>query len=447
MRRSGASGGAPMTHGRWASMRDAVRGLLGNDALMRVAASSSWLLGDRLVRAALGFFIGALVARHLGPAAFGQYSYALTFVAFFQAVAVLGADSIVVRDIARDPQSAPVVLGSILRLRCLASLICWLAAVALAAWLDPGAGDGVIMVAIVGAIMLFQAGDTVDLWFQSQTQSRRTVVAKLSAYLLTAGFKVILVLVNAPLLAFAAAVLLDYAAAALALAVAYRRFPTAQDWSYDGDVASRLLRDSWPFLLSALSITIYMRIDQIMLKSLQGSYDVGIFAAALPLSQIWQMIPMTLAISFAPHVARQKLAGDVAYHQALALVFRLFTLLSLAAALATALAAPWLLPAIYGERYAASVPVLQIHVFTNVFIAMAVAQGLWIANEQRGDLLLIQTLAGALVALIGNWWAIPRYGPLGAAAVAVVAHLTSSLLVNRVAAPGLFRMQLGLAPR
>lgn len=436
-----------MTPGRWTPLRDRAAGLLRNEALMRIAANSSWLLGDRLVRAALGFFVGALVARYLGPANFGQYAYALTFVAFFQAVAVLGADSIVVRDIARDPQSAPVVLGSILRLRCLASLICWLAAVAVASVLDPGARDGIIMVAIVSAVMLFQAGDTVDLWFQSQTQSRRTVVAKLSAYLLTGGVKVMLVLIHAPLLAFAAAFLLDYAGAAVALAVAYRRFPTAQGWSYDGEVAKRLLRDSWPFLLSALSITVYMRIDQIMLKSLQGSYDVGIFAAALPLSQIWQMIPMTLAISFAPYVARQKLAGEAAYHTSLELVFRLFTALSLAAALATALVAPWLLPAIYGARYAASVPVLQIHVFTNVFIAMAVAQGLWIANEQRGGLLLIQTLAGALVALVGNWLAIPRYGPVGAAAVAVVAHLTSGLLVNMVAAPKLFRLQLGLAQR
>jgi PST family polysaccharide transporter len=204
-----------------------------------------------------------------------------------------------------------------------------------------------------------------------------------------------------------------------------------------------LLAQSWPFMLSALSITVYMRIDQIMLKAFSGAYELGIYAAALPLSQIWQMIPMTLIISFGPYVAQKKSAGEQQYETALLFVFRLFMGLSFAAALLTAIAAPFAIPAIYGPKFLASVSVLQIHVFSNVCIAIAMAQCLWITNENRSQLLLVQTFAGAAVAVIGNWLIIPIWGANGAAAVAILAQLTSGMLVNAIAAPELFLLQLG----
>lgn len=432
---------------RWQSTVDLAGRMRRNEAFVRIAANTSWLLGDRLVRAALGFIVGAWVARYLGPERFGHYAYVLTFIAFFQAVANLGTDSIVVRDVARDPSSAPAVLGAALRMRFVAGAVCWLFAVGLTVLINPGDHETIAMTAIVGGVMVFQAADTIDLWFQSQTQSRRTVVAKLTAYVATSGLKIALILAHAPLIWFACAFLFDFAAAALALGIAYRAFPTQGRWTFDMRMARELVAQSWPFMVSGLAITVYMRIDQIMLKAFSGAYEVGIYAAALPLSQIWQMIPTTLVISFGAYIAQRKLQGEAEYEAALMVVFRLFGGLSLAVAVMTAVAAPWLLPAIYGPRFNASVGVLQIHVFSNVFIAIAMAQCLWITNERRSKLLLIQTLAGAVVAIIGNWLAIPIWGAKGAAGVTVAAQLTSGILVNAVFAPTLFRLQMGIRSR
>jgi len=420
--------------------------LRANELLMGVARNTGWLLGDRLVRAALGFLVGAWVARYLGPDRFGHFAYVLAFIAFFQAIANLGADSIVVRDVAREPESAPEILGSILRFRFVAGLVCWAAAVGLMALLDPGNLETVAMTAIIGGVLVFQAADTVDLWFQSQMQSRRTVVAKLTAYLLTNGLKIVLVLTGAPLIAFAAAFLFDFAGAATALWLAYRRLPTARSWNLDLGRARTLLVQSWPFMLSGLAIVVYLRIDQLMLKALRGNHELGVFAAALPISQLWQMIPMTLAISFGPYVAQQKRAGEEQYEAALAMIFRLFGALAIAAAIVTIVAAPIIVPAVYGPDFAESVSVLQILVLTNVFMALGVAQTLWVTNEGVGRILLIQTIFGAAVAITGNIVLIPRFGAIGAAMAAVAANACAAFLVNMILAPRIFRMQLGLRP-
>jgi O-antigen/teichoic acid export membrane protein len=418
--------------------------VLDNKAFMAIATNAGWLLGDRLVRALVGFFVGARVARYLGPTEFGQFAYVLAFIAFFQVVANLGSDSIVVRDIARDPGSAPEVLGSIVRLRLVLGSCCWASAVALMAIINPGERETIILTAIIGGILVFQAADTVDLWFQSQSQSRRTVIAKLVAYLLTNSLKIVLIIAQAPLMAFGIAFLLDFMAAALGLATAYRRFPTVRRWRPDLGRAKTLVRHSWPFMLSGLSIILYMRIDQIMLKSLRGDHELGIYAAALALSQIWQMIPMTLSVSLAPFIARKKIEGQAAYEAALLHVFRLFGAVSIVISTATALAAPVVLPLIYGPSYAEAAHVLAIHVFSNVFVALGVAQSLWLTNEQGGgQLSLIKTLCGGFVAIVGNAIAIPIWGAQGAAVVAVMSFATSGVLSNVALAPRILLMQLG----
>jgi O-antigen/teichoic acid export membrane protein len=431
----------------WDSACNSAGRLWRNRAFVRIAANTGWLLGDRLVRAALGFIVGALVARYLGPERFGHYAFVLAFIAFFQVVANLGADSIVVRDIARDPASAPQVLGTALRMRWLAGTLCWALAVAVVTAINPYDHETILMTAIVGGAMVFQAMDTIDLWFQSQTQSRRTVVAKLTAYAVTSGLKIALIFAQAPLVWFAGAFLFDFAVAALALAVAYRGFPTARRWTSDASLARDLLVHSWPFLLSGLLITVYMRIDLIMLKAFSSDHEVGIYASVLPISQLLQIIPMTLVISITPYIARQKLLGEQVYEESLSSVFRLFGGLSVVAVLFTAVAAPFVLPFVYGPLFEASVVVLQIHVFTNVFVALGLAQTLWIVNEGRSRILLVQTAVGSIIAVCGNWLLIPIWGAKGAASAAVLAFAFSGLLSNAILAPRIFLMQLGLKVR
>src|SRR6266699_1214854 len=96
--------------------------LEGRRTLHAVIGNSGWLLLDKLIRAALGLLVGAWVARYLGPSRFGELAYVLAFIAFFQAVANLGADGIIVRDIAQKPECAPQVLGTCFALRLLAGL-------------------------------------------------------------------------------------------------------------------------------------------------------------------------------------------------------------------------------------------------------------------------------------------------------------------------------------
>lgn len=136
-----------------------------------IVANAGWLIFDRLVRVLLGLTVGAWIARYLGPTRFGELSYVIAFIALFQAIANLGVDAIVVRDIARAEERAPLILGTALWMRLGAGLLCWVVASIIMALIHSGDHEIIWMTMIVGGSLVFQASDTVDLWFQSQTRS------------------------------------------------------------------------------------------------------------------------------------------------------------------------------------------------------------------------------------------------------------------------------------
>lgn len=413
-----------------------------NEGLILAINNSGWLLFDKLVRMTLGLLVGAWVARYLGPAQYGELAYVLAYLAFFQAIALLGMDGIVVRDIVKDKECAGEILGSAFTLRIIAGSLCWLLAIIVMALMNGWQHNSVYITALAGSTLVFQVADTIDLWFQSQSQSRRTVLAKLIAYLISNGVKVILIINKAPLIAFAAVMALDAFTAAIGLVYAYQRFPCNQYWQPIKKRTFTLLKESWPFILSGLSIIIYMRIDQIMIKELLGEQSLGIYAAVLPLSMLWSFIPMTLSVSLAPLVARKKKEGHDAYINTLSAIFRGFAVLGWLICIPVALISPYIVEVLFGPAYQSGSLVLSIIIFCNLFINMGIAQSLWILNEGKSKLSLYKTLIGALTCIVANLTLIPVYGIYGAAVSAVLAQSVSTILANILLCREIFYMQI-----
>jgi len=80
-------------------MLNKINQLKQHKGFMRYFRNTSWLMGERILRMGVGLFVGIWVARYLGPEQFGLLSYAQSFVFLFTAIATLGLDGIVVREL------------------------------------------------------------------------------------------------------------------------------------------------------------------------------------------------------------------------------------------------------------------------------------------------------------------------------------------------------------
>ncbi len=119
----------------------------------------------------VGLVVSVLVARYLGPDAMGEWSFAISFVTFFSALAYLGFNSILPREFINDGSTEKIISTAMIS-RGLASLIALLASVlVMAAW-KGWQSDYIIYVLILSSVFIFGVIDVFDYYFQSKLQSK-----------------------------------------------------------------------------------------------------------------------------------------------------------------------------------------------------------------------------------------------------------------------------------
>jgi O-antigen/teichoic acid export membrane protein len=403
----------------------------GRQNLQKLITNTGWLFADGILRIGIGLVLSIWIARYLGPDAYGLFSFAGSVVALFSIFATLGLDGVVVRELVRDPSRKTEILGSAFMLKLVGAGFSLVAAVTAILILRPAEPLVHWLVLIIAAGTLFQSFDVIDFWFQARVESRFTVYVRGSAFLLISAVKVILILVKAPLIAFACAGALELLLGALGLLLAYRL--TGQHmlaWKAHIQRIRQTMKVSWPLALSAVAVMIYMKIDQVMLMQMLGKHAVGVYSAAVRISEVWYFIPVAIVASVTPALIEAKKASPALYQYRLANLFRLMSAISLGIAIPMTFASGTVARLLYGRQYDGVGPILAIHIWAALFVFLGVAQNPWNINEELTSLALLRMVIGAAVNIILNVVLIPLYGPAGAAIATTVSYALSAVVLN-----------------
>ncbi len=416
----------------------------GRPLLQKVVGNTVWLLADKILRMGVGLVVGVWVARYLGPEQFGALNFAVAFVSLFAVFATLGLDGIVIRDIIREPERKYEILSSTFILKLCGGAIAFLASFAAILVMRPADTQTRWLVGIIATGLIFQSFDAIDLWFQSQTLSKYTVVAKNLAFVVLSVIKVILIVNRASVVAFAYAALAEVIIGGAGLVLFYaRQHSMSTLWCPRMDEARRLLRESWPAILSGLAIMIYMRIDQVMLAQMSGNREVGIYSAALRFSEIWYVIPSVIVSSVRPSLTHAKQESESRYYRQLQQLCNVLVRIAYVIALPMTFASSLIITCLYGQTYAGAGIVLSIHIWAAIFVFLGGAMSIWFVNEGILKYTLIQTILGAVLNVIINIVLIPQYGGVGAAIATVISYGFAAYLCNALSKKTMivFKMQ------
>jgi O-antigen/teichoic acid export membrane protein len=202
-------------------------------------------------------------------------------------------------------------------------------------------------------------------------------------------------------------------------------------------VSSRRLWDyAVPLFLSALSLRLF-RLDQFALKALRGTAEqAGYYGAAQNLAYVPSMFGLTLAPLLLSTLTRVLREGNPGLARALARDTMRLVLLLLPLAALMAGARSEIVQLIFGPQFVATAPLLAWLVWPAIALTMVSVTGaiLTAAGHPRWTFALVGPLVPLAVA--GQLWLVPRYGPLGAAAVttvlAIIGALAGVLAVGRL---------------
>lgn len=379
----------------------------------------------------VGLILVVWIARYLGPEQFGLLSFTGAFVMLFSAIATVGLQGIVVRDVVREPEYANETVGTAAVMQLLGGVIAYILILGVIFIMRPDDPLAKTIVAIVGSMMLFKAGDVALYWFESQVLSKYIVWVQNGTFLVFAGIKVSLILRDAPLISFAWAMMGQAAVTGL-LMVAMLNFrgPSIRQLEVSLSRAKGLLRDCWPLLLTGIAVTIYMKVDQIMLGQMLGDEAVGVYSAAVRISEVWYFIPIMIVNSVFPAILEAKKRSESLYYERLQRLYDLVVLISFAVALPMTFLSTPIVTLLFGSAYALSGTVLAIHVWGGLFVFLGVSSGKWLLAENRQILSFQRTFVGCIFNIGLNFQLIPRWGPVGAAVATVSAQVLAAWIID-----------------
>ena len=279
----------------------------------------------------------------MGPERYGLLGYALSFVWLFSAIAYFGLDEILVRELVQHPEHRDNLLGTVFWLKVVGTAIMG-ATIALVLQFVSGDQQTNWMIALIAFGFFFQATNVIEFYFQAQVQSKFTVRAQVVQLLLTSLFKIYLVWSKANLVWFAVALLLDQAVVALLLFIMYSwKIGWIPFFHFRWKQAKKLLREAWPLIFASMVVSVYMKIDQVMLKEMLDAKAVGVYASAVKICEAWYFIPTALMASLFPAVIEARKKSETVYNERIQKLYDLMVWGSVALALPTTLLADWVI--------------------------------------------------------------------------------------------------------
>lgn len=389
----------------------------------QAVANLGWLLAERAGRLLLGALVGLLVARHLGPERLGSLSYCVTLVTLLGFIPGLGLEAILKRDLLKAPERTAELLASGLVLRATAGAV-GAAAVVVAARLGWGvAGEERELLTVLAVLLLQPALFLPEVWLQAQLRAQWVAAGQIGALAVASAVRLWLIATEAGLLAFAGVIVGEMLLGSVVFFAAARR-AGLQLPLVAARVATmrRLVAEAWPLMFASLAVLVYMKIDEVMLRHLAGPAAVGVYAAAVKLSELWYFLPVAMGSSVLPALLRAQQQGAEEYARRQQQYYDLSAALAYGVSVPMAIAAPWIVSLAYGPEFAAAGPILAVHIWASIFVFLGVARGQWLVNAGQQRFILAATGGGAVINVGLNLAFIPRWGGLGAAWATVIAY-------------------------
>ncbi|MBK9097586.1 MAG: flippase [bacterium] len=370
----------------------------------------------------ISFVVTIFVVRYLGPKDFGLYSYAISFAWLFAAISTLGLESISTRELVKYPNKRDEIIGTVFFLRLAGSVAC-IILTAIVLLLIGESTSTTILILIFSGSFIFQSFSTIEYYFRGIVKAKYNAYALSASVIISSGLKILFIFLKAPLIYFILAASLEYLALAIGLVAVYHfNKLSIFNWKYSKEIASSLLKDSWPLALSGVVVMIYMRIDQVMIKNMMNEEAVGYYSAAVRLCEAWYFIPVTLCNAIFPAIVNAKNVSEKFYNNRMQKLYDLLSWLAIGIAVPVTIFSDQIIQVLFGSDFASAAPVLTIYIWAGVAVFLNVASSQYLINENFTKLTFFRTLIGMIVNVVLNIILIPLYGIIGSAIATLVSY-------------------------
>jgi PST family polysaccharide transporter len=405
--------------------------------MRKVLTNIGWIFFDKVFRMAASLLVGIWVARYLGPNNFGTLNYATLFPAIFLSIAGLGLTNVIMVEYIKEKDNVSEqikLVSTSFFMKLAAGAVCYFLALVCNYIVNK---DNLLLFSLINiytSILLFQCSDVIDTYFQAQTKAKVSVIIKLLAFVVAVAGRVYGLKTSQSLAFFAYMNIIEVILVFLFSIAVYSKITKQALLKivsfFDYHLVRKLIMMSWPVMCAEFFIFVYSRIDQFMIESLSSTHELGLYGAALRLSESWYFVSIAVATSFYPRIADFWLTNKEEFYRQYQFLIDILVYISSSLAIVVSIFSEDLISTLYGNEFKGAGSILSVHIWAGVFVFLGVGiNNLMVVNNLQ-RFVLIKTIAGAGINIILNLFFIPKMGALGASIATLIAQALSSYLFN-----------------
>ncbi len=415
---------------------------------MTIAKNTLVVTLGSVVLKAVNFLFNVYVIRRLGDDRFGQYSVVLAFVGIYQIFAELGVSQFVMRESAKNRENAEPLFWNLVAVRVILALIAMAAMPLLAASFgyNQQLVLGVFLFAcsfLISAILIPVQG-VITAYERFDIVTAQNVFGQVTFVILGAGFLLgglgFVWLIVASLISL-------IPQTAVGIWFVLRNGMIKMKVHFEPSTWFGMVKSGLPFGVISLMLSIAFKIDTILLKGYTSDEVVGWYNAAYNLVFSLMFLTSGFKEAIVPSLARTYVNDPQQVERWYYRTVKVMAILSLPIAVGGMLISGPLIDLLYTEAYTPSGAALAILIWDVPFLMYASFCGN-ISTIISAEKKAAQVYAvNAVINVLMNLYAIPRFGLMGAAVTTVLTDLIGSIqfyfmLRERLHLPGITTLLL-----
>lgn len=399
-----------------------------NITLKNIFGNSMWQIGEKIITMIFSVFVTSIVARYLGTEDYGFVNYIISIVMLFTTFSTLGMEKITIKDIIEREESEERILGTSFYIRLIGGIVLIFISQITIYILDEKNMLAQLLGLIMGLCMIFRAYEVIEYYLQSQMKLKTISIIRFCSTFFVAILRILVVIFDWGIVGFTATYLFDAIIVAVLLKIWYKKRKKLK-FKFSLEYAKRILSKCWYVAISGLMVTLYMRIDQVMLGSmLDNKTENGIYSAAVRIAEIWYFVPTAIISAFQPAIVMKKKYSEEQYEKSMQRLYDIVAIVGIAFGILITLFGDIAVQILYGDEYKGATSILKISVWAGLFATLGTARSVWLVNENLQKYSLIYTSVGCVTNIVLNYFLIPKIGARGAAIATLIAQFVTNVL-------------------
>lgn len=397
----------------------------------KVLKNICWLFFDKVFILVLQFLIGVKIANYYGSESFGMYNYAMSIVAFSSILFELLNDRVIKKFFQEYKFNNIVYNVNIFRNFMALLILVFTIILGIILKLPQLFFFTLIFLCIDNFLITSTQG--IELYFDYKLNSKNLVILNNLIKLLSYTLQYVYVMLEYSILIIPIVRCLGSFLRLIILKYMYKVIYLKKEkikLNFNFILIKNIIKESFFLWLSFIGFLIYTQTDKIMLGSMLGNSEVGVYSIATNLMQVLAILIPPIQISIFPKMLELYKRNYEEYYNFYLKINIIVTQLYLFLSILSIVVVNILFLKIFSVEYILAIPTYTILTISVFFKANGALQTSHVTIKNITKKIFYKTFSGIIINIILNYIFINKYGVIGAALSTSITHFLTLFVLD-----------------